>query len=97
MADGRICDGISFAQIKPDLRYASMPDRMDHSSTERRVGVRSPGPCPSLGVTLSIRHHLGTNLRPSTVWTGLLEAQWSQVEVLGKVASSGGTGASCWR
>jgi hypothetical protein len=40
MADGRICDGIGFAQIKPDLRCASMPDRMDHSSTERRVGER---------------------------------------------------------
>jgi hypothetical protein len=37
MADGRICDGIGFAQIKPDLRCASMPDRMDHSSTERRI------------------------------------------------------------
>jgi hypothetical protein len=35
MADGRICDGIGFAQIKPDLRCASMPDRRDHSSTER--------------------------------------------------------------
>src|SRR5689334_12367989 len=34
MADGRICDGIGFAQIKPDLRCASMPDRSDHSSTE---------------------------------------------------------------
>jgi hypothetical protein len=41
MADGRICDGIGFAQIKPDLRYASMPDRGDHSSTERRFYVRA--------------------------------------------------------
>jgi hypothetical protein len=37
MADGRICDGTGFAQIKPDLRCASMPDRRDHSSTERRI------------------------------------------------------------
>src|SRR5204862_2919551 len=40
MADGRICDGTCFAQIKPDLRCASMPDRRDHSSTERRVSAR---------------------------------------------------------
>jgi hypothetical protein len=40
MADGRICDGIGFAQIKPDLRCASMPDRSDHSSTEPRLGAR---------------------------------------------------------
>jgi hypothetical protein len=40
MADGRICDGIGFAQIKPDLRCASTPDPRDHSSTERRVRAR---------------------------------------------------------
>jgi hypothetical protein len=38
MADGRIRDGIGGAQIKPALRCASMPDRRDHSSTERRLG-----------------------------------------------------------
>jgi hypothetical protein len=41
MADGRICDGTGLAQIKPDLRCASMPDRMDHSSTERRFYWRA--------------------------------------------------------
>jgi hypothetical protein len=37
MADGRIRDGIGGAQIKPNLRCTSMPDRRDHSSTERRL------------------------------------------------------------
>jgi hypothetical protein len=37
MDDGRICDGIGFAQIKPDLRCASTPDRRGHASTERRI------------------------------------------------------------
>jgi hypothetical protein len=41
MADGRIRDGTGLAQIKPDLRCASMPDRMDHSSTERRFYWRA--------------------------------------------------------
>ena len=40
MANGRIRDGIGGAQIKPDLRCASMPDRRDHSSTERRIFTR---------------------------------------------------------
>jgi len=39
MADRRICAGTGFAQIKPDLRSASMPDRRDHSSTERRFAL----------------------------------------------------------
>jgi hypothetical protein len=51
MADRRICDGIGFAQIKPDLRCASMPDRRDHSSTERRQCARSPRRTVSLSVT----------------------------------------------
>jgi hypothetical protein len=42
MADGRICAGIGFTQIKPDLRGASMPDRRDHSSAER-AGYRVQG------------------------------------------------------
>jgi hypothetical protein len=36
MAGGRIRDGTGGAQIKPDPRCASMPDRKDHSSTERK-------------------------------------------------------------
>jgi hypothetical protein len=44
MADGRIRDGTGLAQIKPDLRCASMPDERDHSSTERRHCARSLQP-----------------------------------------------------
>ncbi len=43
------------------------------------------------------RHHLQANIRPSTGWTGLLEAHGSLAGVLSGAVPSGGTGTSCWR
>ena len=56
---------LSFARIRakgngdhatdnPVLRVSGGSSRRGCSGTERRVGARSPGPCPSLSVTLAI-------------------------------------------
>jgi hypothetical protein len=75
------------------LPTASLPT--SDGARSRRVGVRSPGSCPLLSVTLSIGIP-AVCFRSSAGWTPLRQATGSPVQVLAEAASSGGTGASRW-
>jgi hypothetical protein len=66
------CQRTASATEDTVLRASNEPGQRNCSSTYRRVGARSPGPCPSLSVTLVI----GITSRPifdpacRTCWSG---------------------------
>jgi len=60
-----MCLRLPVSAEQPDLRRFRDYARRIASRTERRVSARSPGPCPSLSVTLAIGITSKADLRSS--------------------------------